>query len=322
MIFKFRPLLKQTLWGGNRIIPFKNINADVKNIGETWDISGLKDAETKVSNGPFRGRSINTLLSGMKEKLIGEANYRRFGNTFPLLIKFIDARQDLSIQVHPDDDMAIRHGNECGKNEMWYVMESTPGATIYAGLKHPITPEEYKERVANDTITEVIASYPAREGDIYFIPAGRIHSIGAGCFVAEIQQTCDITYRIYDYKRRDKDGNYRTLHTEKAAEAIDYTVYDEYRAPYESRKNEGVNVVSCPYFDTAIYDLDEPMTLDYSELDSFVILIVVAGEGELTDNEGNTTTLHCGETVLLSATTEWVTIEGNIKFLETYIVSD
>ncbi len=314
-------MLKQTIWGGNRIIPFKHINADIKNIGETWEICGLENEQTQVSCGPHRGKKANTLLAEMKEKLVGEANYRRFGNKFPLLIKFIDARQDLSIQVHPDNETAHRHGHDSGKTEMWYVMDSTPNATIYAGLKTSITPEEYKQKVENDTITDVIAAHPAQEGDVYFIPAGRIHSIGAGCFIAEIQQTCDLTYRIYDFKRKDKDGNYRPLHTAQAAESIDYTVFEDYKTHYTPTKNEGVPVVSCPYFDVAVYDLDEPMTLDYSELDSFVILVAVAGEGQITDNEGNTATLNSGETVLLPATTEYVTVEGTVKFLETYIIS-
>ena len=249
---------------------------------------------------------------------MGQENYERFGDEFPLLIKFIDARQDLSIQVHPTDEIAHRQGKTRGKTEMWYALESAPGAQLYNGLKQQITPEQYKQMVENDTITDALARYEVNEGDVFFIPAGRIHAIGAGCFVAEIQQTSDVTYRIYDFKRKDKNGNYRELHTELAAESIDYTVLPNYRAEYERTKNEGVQVATCPYFTTAVYDLTEPMTLDYTELDSFVILIAVKGEGTIKAN-GQETTFRMGDTILLPATTAEVKIEGTVKFLETFV---
>ena len=189
---------------------------------------------------------------------------------------------------------------------------------LYNGLKKPITPEEYKAMVENDTITDALARYEVHEGDVFFIPAGRVHAIGAGCFVAEIQQTSDVTYRIYDFKRKDKNGNYRELHTKEAAESIDYTVLPNYRAEYERVKNEGVQVATCPYFTTAVYDLNEPMTLDYSELDSFVILIAVKGEGRLICNDEEMP-FQMGDTVLIPATATEVKVEGEVKFLETYV---
>ena len=283
-MIKFEPLLKQTLWGGDKIIPFKHLSDTLENVGESWEISGVKDNETIVSEGEYKGKSLNELVRELKGQLVGEENYKRFGDEFPLLIKFIDARQDLSIQVHPTDEIAHRQGKSRGKTEMWYALESAPGAQLYNGLKQQITPEQYKQMVENDTITDALARYEVSEGDVFFIPAGRIHAIGAGCFVAEIQQTSDVTYRIYDFKRKDKNGNYRELHTELAAESIDYTVLPNYRAEYERTKNEGVQVATCPYFTTAVYDLSEPMTLDYSELDSFVILIAVKGEGTIKAN--------------------------------------
>lgn len=215
---KFEPLLKQTLWGGDKIIPFKRINSDMPSVGENWEISGVKGSESIVSEGPHKGKSIHHVIDELKGELMGEDNYKRFGSEFPLLIKFIDARQDLSIQVHPNDEIAERQGKKRGKTEMWYVMKSDPNAKLRSGLKEEITPEEYKTMVENDTITDVIAEFPVQEGDCFFIPSGRIHSIGAGCFLAEIQQTSDVTYRIYDFKRKDKDGNYRELHTDEAAE--------------------------------------------------------------------------------------------------------
>ena len=317
-MIKFEPLLKQTLWGGDKIIPFKHLNDTLENVGESWEISGVKDNETIVSEGEYKGKSLNQLVRELKGKLVGQENYERFGDEFPLLIKFIDARQDLSIQVHPTDEIAHRQGKTRGKTEMWYALESAPGAQLYNGLKQQITPEQYKQMVENDTITDALARYEVNEGDVFFIPAGRIHAIGAGCFVAEIQQTSDVTYRIYDFKRKDKNGNYRELHTELAAESIDYTVLPNYRAEYERTKNEGVQVATCPYFTTAVYDLTEPMTLDYTELDSFVILIAVKGEGTIKAN-GQETTFRKGDTILLPATTAEVKVEGTVKFLETFV---
>lgn len=315
--FKFQPLLKQTLWGGDKIIPFKHLSTVMENVGESWEISGVKDNETIAAGD---GRSLNQLVRDMKGRLVGEANYQRFGDEFPLLIKLIDARQDLSIQVHPTDEIAHRQGRERGKTEMWYVMDSAPDAKLYNGLKLQITPEQYKQMVADDTICDALAQYSVKEGDCFFIPAGRIHSIGAGCFLAEIQQTSDVTYRIYDFKRKDKDGNYRQLHTQEASESINYTVLDDYRTHYQPQTNESQLLVECPYFNTAVYDLTEAMTIDYSELDSFVILIGMKGEGTLMI-DGETVAFSAGETILVPASAQEVRTEGTIKFLETYVLS-
>lgn len=316
---KFEPVLKQTLWGGDEIIPFKHMHTRLENVGESWEISGVHGSETLVANGPYKGYQLNALVDLLKEKLVGKENYERFGAEFPLLIKFIDARQDLSIQVHPNDEIAHKQGKERGKTEMWYIMDSAPEAKLYCGLKQQITPDEYKQMVENDTICGALAQYEVKEGDVFFLPAGRIHAIGSGCFLAEIQQTSDVTYRIYDYKRKDKNGNYRELHTQQAAESINYQVEKNYRTEYVAQQNRGVSLVRCPYFNTAVYDLDEPMTIDYSELDSFVILIGMKGEGTIKDNEGNETSLKAGETILIPATTETIKMEGTIKFLETYV---
>ena len=318
-MFKFNPLLKSILWGGEKIVPFKHLTSDQKQVGESWEISGVKDNESVVSNGEYKGWTLNKLVDTLKDKLVGKENYARFGNEFPLLVKFIDARQQLSIQVHPTDEQAQAKGLGRGKTEMWYVMESDVDASLRSGLKQKITPEQYKEMVENDTITEALCEYPVKEGDVFFLPAGRIHSIGAGCFLAEIQETSDVTYRIYDFKRKDAEGNYRQLHTKEAAECIDYTVYPDYRTQYEARKNEPVELVSCPYFTTSVYDLTEPMTLDYSDLDSFVIFVGLKGEGEITDAEGNTISFRAGESVLLPATATIVKVSGTIKFLESYV---
>ncbi len=319
MLLKFNPLLKQTLWGGDKIIPFKQLDDNTPNIGESWEISGVKDNETIVAEGQYAGRPLNSLVEELGAGLVGLDNYKRFGNEFPLLIKFIDARDDLSIQVHPTDEIAKLQGRERGKTEMWYLMDSDPGAKLYSGLKKQITPDEYKQMVEEDTICDALAQYEVKADDVFFLPSGRIHAIGAGCFLAEIQQTSDVTWRIYDFKRKDADGNYRELHTKQAAESINYKVENDYRTDYRPRKNEGVNLVSCPYFNTAVYDLDEPMTLDYSELDSFVILIALKGEGTVTDSEGNQTSLKAGETILVPANETELKVSGTVKFLETYV---
>lgn len=316
---KFEPLLKQTLWGGKKIIPFKHLDSSLEDVGESWEISGVEDHETIVKEGPMKGKRLNELVVEMKDKLVGRDNYQRFGDEFPLLIKFIDARKDLSIQVHPNDEIAHKQGKPHGKTEMWYLMESDKDAKLYCGLKKQITPEQYKEMVEDDTICDALAQYEVKEGDCFFLPAGRIHAIGAGCFLTEIQQTSDVTYRIYDFKRRDKNGNLRELHTKLAAESINYQVEDDYRQYYVERKNRGVSLVHCPYFNTTVYELDEPMTLDYKELDSFVILIGLKGEGKIVDNEGHEVSIKMGETLLVPATTERLSIRGTVKFLETYV---
>ena len=303
--YKFTPLLKTLIWGT-----------------ESWQISGVAGSETlcSVSGDGITTKTINDLVLEQKEDLLGKANYQRFGNEFPLLIKFIDAHQDLSIQVHPTDEIAHRQGKPRGKTEMWYVMDSAPTAKLYNGLKMQITPEQYKAMVANDTICDALAQYDVKEDDCFFIPAGRIHAIGAGCYLAEIQQTSDVTYRIYDYKRRDKDGNLRQLHTQEAAESIDYTILSDYRQQYQPVQNEGQLLVECPYFNTAVYDLTEPMEIDYSELDSFVVLIGLKGECTLTI-DGEEVTFHAGESILIPATAKEVRTEGTMKFLETYVLS-
>ena len=297
--YKFTPLQKTLIWGT-----------------ESWQLSGVEGSETTTDG----GLTLNQLVLQEQERLLGASNYQRFGNEFPLLIKFIDAHQNLSIQVHPNDEVAQRHGKPHGKTEMLYVMDSAPGATLYNGLKMRLTPQEYERMVEGDTICDALAQYTVQEGDCFFIPAGRIHAIGAGCYLAEIQQTSDLTYRIYDYKRRDKDGNLRQLHTKEAAESIDYSVLDDYRQHYDARQNEGQQLISCPYFTTAVYDLTEPMTIDYSELDSFVALIGLKGEG-LLSIDGDEVVLHAGETILLPAFVKEVNISGTVKFLETYVLS-
>ena len=319
MMYKFKPLLKQTMWGGKKIIAFKHLDLHMEHVGESWEVSGIKGCESVVDSGPDDGKGLNQLLHEQKGRLLGKENYERFGDEFPLLIKFIDVHQNLSIQVHPDEETARRHGKGRGKSEMWYVLKSASGAQVFNGLRQHITPEEYKQMVEDGTITNALAHYTVHEGDVFFIPAGRIHSIGAGCFVAEIQTTSDVTYRIYDFNRRDKDGNLRQLHTRAAAESIDYTVLADYRTHYTAEKNRPLQLISCPHFTTAVYDLDESMTLDYSDLDSFVIIMALEGEATLTIPTHDACTIRAGQTVLIPACVSEVKVEGNVKFLETFV---
>lgn len=317
---KFKPILKETIWGGCKIPHIGHISGlENKLIGESWEISGLEDSESVVNSGAYDGMSLSQLIDTLKEKLVGEENYRRFGNRFPLLIKFIDARQDLSIQVHPDDEAALRHGMANGKNEMWYLLDSEPYASLRCGLKELISPEEIPQKVADGTICDSIAQYSVKAGDCFYIPAGRVHSIGAGCLIAEIQQTSDTTYRLYDYNRRDSNGNLRQLHVRQAAECIDYTVREDYRQTYKREKNIRVPLVECKYFKTSLYDIDRTLQLDYSGLDSFVILTCVKGSGTITDEDGNIAMTQEYETVLVPATTTTLEIKGNLQLLETYI---
>lgn len=320
---KFEPILKQTLWGGDKIIPFKHLNETLPNVGESWEVSAVEGSESVVANGVDKGYTLPEMVRKYKEELVGEANYARFGNKFPLLIKFIDAKLDLSIQVHPGDELAKKRHNSFGKNEMWYVIAADKGAKLISGFAEEITPKEYKDRVHNGTFAEVLQTCAIEPGDVFYVPAGRVHGIGAGAFVAEIQQTSDITYRIFDYNRKDKDGKSRELHTSQAMDAINFSdVQDDFRTEYERIQNEPVEMVASPYFTTSVYDMTEEITCDYSELDSFVIFICVEGSCRLTDDNQNEITLRAGETVLLPAAVQEVTIvpEGQrVKLLETYV---
>ena len=252
---KFKPILKSTIWGGEKIIPFKHLDCQQAQVGESWEISDVPGDESVVADGADAGKNLTQMVSEYKGALVGESNYKRFNGKFPLLIKFIDAQQDLSIQVHPDDELAMKRHNSMGKTEMWYVIGNDGGkAHLRSGLSQQITPDQYAAMIADNTICDALSDYAVQPGDVFFLPAGRIHSIGAGCFIAEIQQTSNITYRIYDFNRKDKNGNTRELHTELSKDAIDYTVSEDYRTHYTPKQNEPVELVSCPYFTTSVYD--------------------------------------------------------------------
>lgn len=318
-IFVFTDHFKETLWGGHRILPFKGLPADERLVGESWELSGISGHESVVKNGEYAGLTLTELVGKEKEALLGKDNYERFGNEFPLLVKFIDASQPLSVQVHPDDRLAQeRHGCP-GKTEMWYVADCAEGAYLLDGFNREVTADEYAARVSDCTLSDVLRRYEVQKGDVFYLPAGRVHSIGSGCFICEIQQSCDVTYRIYDFGRTDSEGNPRQLHVEEAREAIDYTVTEPEKRP-EIIADEPKTLVQSPYFTTSIYRLTEPMTCDYSELDSFVILICTAGACRVVcGDEGHL--LTAGHTLLVAAEAEGVHLipEEGADILEAYV---
>ena len=308
---KFKPYLCEKVWGGEKIAPFKGIFTTRNRIGESWEISAVQGHVSVVENGPLAGKSLTDIMKENGAELAGKKVVAKTGTEFPLLIKFIDAKQDLSVQVHPTDELAARIApGQKGKTEMWYVVGADKGAKLLSGLTQEITPEDYEEKVNDNTITDVLGHYQVHPGDVFFLPAGRIHAIGAGSFVAEIQQTSDITYRIYDYGRLGLDGKPRELHLEKAKEAIDYTVYPDYRTNYTPTKNVETPLVSCKYFTTNLFDLNKMVSKNLSALDSFVVVMCVAGKGVLVDNEGDGSVhrldLKQGETVLVPATSSTI----------------
>lgn len=302
-IYTFNPILKSTLWGGDRIAGFKGIDTQLSKVGESWEISALQGQESIVSDGPEKGMTLTELISKHKGELVGESVYRRFGNKFPLLVKFIDASSNLSVQVHPNDELARKRHDTNGKSEMWYVIGAEPKASVLLGFKKEMSPEEYLRRVEDNTLQEYLCRYETEPGDCFFLSAGRIHSIGAGTLLAEIQQTSDITYRIYDYNRLDSQGNPRELHTELAIDAIDFSVEADYRTHYEKGSDEEIRLVHCDHFKTNLYRLEQGAEVDLKTLDSFVAAIVCGGRVDI-NADGEKLRVSHGMTVLVSASAE------------------
>lgn len=317
----FKPILKKIIWGGADICSFKGITPPQDGIGESWELSHVDNNFSVADNGPLKGRNIDELIRTCGKQLAGARVMEQFGNTFPLLIKFIDARDKLSIQVHPDDALARKRHGSFGKTEMWYVIKASAGAELCSGFSEQIDAGEYEKRVRNNTLTNVLKRYEVKEGDVFFLPAGRVHAIGAGCFIAEIQQTSNITYRIYDYNRRDAAGNERELHTALAKDAIDYALLPDYRSVYEARKDAVVPLVNCKYFTTNLLDLEADRLRNFSALDSFVVYICMDGQANLCDDKGNELLLRRGQTTLVPADTKQIRLapSPHVKLLETYI---
>lgn len=300
-------------------MPFKGLPSDDRMIGESWEISGVRGLESVVSDGPDAGKTLAELCATYGAALLGTENARRFGASFPLLIKFIDAASPLSVQVHPNDEVARRRHQSPGKTEMWYVVKASSGAYLLDGFSRTVTPDEYMARVADHTLPDVLRRCEVRPGEVYFLPSGRVHSIGTGCMVCEIQQASDITYRIYDYGRTDSEGKPRQLHLEEAREVIDYAVPEPETSPGEA-ENIRCPVITCPYFSTAVYRLTEPLSCDYTRIDSFVILICVEGGCRVTCGTA-CATLDAGHTLMVPAEAAGVTLvpEGKATILECYV---
>lgn len=317
---KFEPILKDKIWGGEKLSGLLGKQTNRSDIGESWEISDVPDNTSVVVNGALKGKDLKELISTYKDALVGKKVFNQFGHDFPLLIKFIDAKEALSIQLHPHDELAKERHNSFGKTEMWYVMQADTNAELIVGFKEEVTSKEYLEHLENTSLIDILNVDKVGAGDVYFIPTGRVHAIGAGVLLAEIQQTSDITYRIYDWDRQDSEGNYRDLHTEEAIDAIDYSVQDSYKTTYSKRANASSEIVSCPYFTTNVLHVADTVTVDHSAKDSFVIYMCVKGEVMFSSDE-MTETLNFGETLLVPNTLNRFTVEtsSEAELLEVYI---
>lgn len=310
---KFQPIFTYRMWGGDKLKTVLHKNYTEDSIGESWEISDVENNETEVSEGHLKGKTLRDLIKDYQEDFVGTKVYRDFGDEFPLLIKYIDAKTPLSIQVHPNNELARERHNSFGKNEMWYIMQADADAELIVGFKKEVTEKEYVEHVENATVTDILNIEKVSKGDTFYIPTGRVHAIGAGVLLAEIQQTSNITYRIYDYDRVDaKTGEKRELHTALAVDAIDYNFYDTYKTDYEVGQNEVSKLVHSPYFKTNIVEVKGEMNMDYAHLDSFVIFMCVEGAAVLEYN-GINYSLNKGETILLPAAIKQVALMSKEK---------
>lgn len=315
----FHPILVQKIWGGNKLKEILHKNSDQPNLGESWEIADVEEAISVVKEGSEQGKSLKELLKIYGADLVGSQNFENFPDKFPLLIKFIDAKTDLSIQVHPDDHMAQKRHNSFGKTEMWYIMEADQNANLIVGFEQEVTQQEYLSHLKNNTLESIIHYEPVKEGDSFFINAGKVHAIGGGILLAEIQQTSDITYRIYDWNRTDANGNYRELHTDEALDVIQFTNTYDYKRTYTKKENATSNIAECPYFITNFITINGSLQKDYSALDSFVIFICTQGTVSIKMNT-HTQTIKRGETVLLPATAQNIElISKSGELLEVYI---
>lgn len=318
-IFSFEPVFKSVLWGGKRIAEFKGLPSQGDHIGESWELSPMEGHESVVSQGTFKGATLPSLIANHGNEIMGERLMKKYDGKFPLLIKLIDSSDDLSVQVHPDDELAAKRHNSLGKTEMWYSIAPAEGAYLYAGFSKHIDAAEFRRQVAENEIIPSLHKYFTHPGDIFFLPAGRVHSIGRGNFVLEIQEASDITYRIYDYDRRDAQGNPRQLHVEESVDAIDFD--DTADLPAENELGvvgELRPLAESSYFKTEIARVDGTMTIDLAARNSFTILVATAGELTVKNADGEIS-LRQGETALVAASTPSITIEGKGTFVSTFI---
>ncbi|MEP1096725.1 MAG: type I phosphomannose isomerase catalytic subunit [Cyclobacteriaceae bacterium] len=314
---KFKTIFKEKIWGGQKIRTILGKDfGDLENCGETWELSGVEGSISEVSNGKLASTKLTNLVELFGARLMGKTIFEKFGNEFPLLIKFIDAAEDLSIQVHPDDQLAKKRHNGFGKTEMWYILQADEGSSLISGFNRETNREEYLEYFNSGRLVEILNREKANKHDVFFLPAGRVHTIGGGLMLAEIQQTSDTTYRIYDFDRKDKNGNKRELHVEEALDAIDFTFHDSYKTRFEDVPNETSPIITTPFFTTNKLSLDRKITIDRSNLDCFKIYIGVGGSANIGDEP-----ITFGDVVLVPAEMKHYSVEpeGAVELLETYI---
>jgi len=319
---KFAPLFKDKIWGGQRIKTTLGMDfAPLPNCGEAWVLSGYPCNESVVSNGFLKGNDLVELIGIYMEDLVGDKVFETYGEEFPLLIKILDSNDWLSIQVHPGDELAAQRHSGSGKTEMWYVMGAEPGSQIISGFRSSVTQEHYLGKLASGELSSLMNYVQASKGDVFFVPSGRVHALGPGLLIAEIQQSSDITYRIYDFNRKDASGNSRELHTEQALDALDFGPVNDAHTHYGHSMNKTVPVVNCPYFTTGMIHFGMPLVKNYSELDSFVVLFGVEGKFSLS-YPGGKEKVKAGETIMIPAMMQsdlTLIPEGEAKVLEIYI---
>jgi len=319
---KFSPILKDKIWGGSKLKTVLNKEySPLPNAGESWEISGVEGDISEVCNGKLAGNKLDELIEIYMGDLIGDKVYDQFGIEFPLLIKFIDANDVLSIQVHPDDELSKERHNAFGKTEMWYVIEADKGSELIVGFNQEVDKDTYIKKLEEGKLEEILNSEPVKKGSCFFIPAGRIHAIGKGILLAEIQQTSDVTYRIYDWNRTDEQGNSRELHTDLAVDAIDYHFEKKYKTNYQTEINKSAELIRCPYFTTNLLNFDKSININILELDSFVIYMCITGDFQIEYSNGEKLNVSKGETVLIPASLDQFTLhpDGETQVLEVYI---
>ena len=298
----FKPNLHSVVWGGSQLSRYKGLEPSEEPIGESWEVSAVPTSTSIIANGELKGKDLISVIKEYPEAILGKKVNEKYQGKLPLLVKFIDAKRDLSIQVHPNDEMAMREHGKMGKSEMWYVIKADEGAHLYAGFKQEITPFEYQKRVEDGSITEVLADHQVKAGDVFYLPAGRVHAICGGILLAEVQQSSDVTYRIFDYNRPGMDGKPRELHTELAAQALDYHVEANYRTYYSKGSNKSIRVIDTPYFSVRVTDIMKPFHRDLMKYDSFVITMCIEGDSSLIiKSTGDELFLKEGQSTLIPA---------------------
>jgi len=315
---KFSPVLKEKIWGGEKLKNVLHKNCFSNNVGESWELSGVNGDISVVSNGALKGTFLKNLIEDFKEDLVGSAVYKKFGNTFPLLFKFIDANDDLSIQLHPNDELAQKRHNSFGKTEMWYVVDADKQSKLYVGFDKQYTKDQYLSKFNNGEILEMVNAIEVEKGNVFFIETGTVHAIGKGVLIAEIQQTSDLTYRIFDWNRTDDNGIPRELHTDLALDAFDFSKTQIEKISYQNKSNQAENLVTCNYFITNKLNVKENFKKELSKCDSFVVYMCVEGSGSITIGT-NITEFVKGETILIPAIVNEVEIKGSAELLEVYI---